>query len=205
MMPSSTLNSNLPSTGSIWFQETPARMVLNLASTSLGHIGFIYSRLVALLLSSSPASIRNGLPSTMSWGAVPRFCKRGVSDAEAVETRLATRAREYTRVEQNKERSFMMISYSYRYRYNFTRWIACSPNMMRTTLPDWLTGGSDEKLESSPPRKCVVTHLPFLSYRPAACSARPAIGGPGVSGVKVRNRLLPASRYSSGPSVMNRP
>ena len=29
--------------------------------------------------------------------------------------------------------------------------------------------------------------------------------GPGVFGVKVRSRLLPASRYSSGPVAMNKP
>ena len=75
MMPSSTLKSNFPSSGSIWFQETPARTVLRLAATSLGHIGFMYSTLVALLLRSSPASAKNGLPSTISWVAVPCFRK----------------------------------------------------------------------------------------------------------------------------------
>ena len=73
MMPSSTLKSNFPSCGSIWFQETPARTVLTLASTILGHAGFMYSTLVALVLPNSAASARNGLPSTISWVAVPCF------------------------------------------------------------------------------------------------------------------------------------
>ena len=72
--PSTTLKSNFPSCGSTWFQETPTRVVLKLTWTSLGHIGLMYSRLVAVLLCISPASIRNGLPSTISWVAVPCLC-----------------------------------------------------------------------------------------------------------------------------------
>ena len=82
MTPSSTLKSNFPSCRSIWFQETPARTVLILASTSLGHTCLIYSRLVALSLFNSPAKARYGLPSTISWVAAPFFCKWGMS-AEA--------------------------------------------------------------------------------------------------------------------------
>ena len=73
--PSSTLKSNFPSSGSIWAQETAAKTVLSLVSTSLGQTGFMYSRLVAVLLPSSPASARNGLPSTINWVAVPCFRK----------------------------------------------------------------------------------------------------------------------------------
>jgi len=71
MTPSSTLKSNLPSCGSIWFQETPAMTVFSPAAASFGQIGFMYSTLVALLLANSPASARNGLPSTISCVAVP--------------------------------------------------------------------------------------------------------------------------------------
>jgi len=52
-------------------QETAARTVLSPDWMSLGQNGFRYSMLVALLLPSSPASARNGLPSTISWVAVP--------------------------------------------------------------------------------------------------------------------------------------
>jgi len=66
------VKSNLPSWGSIWAQ---ARTVLILAATILGHAGFMYSTLVAPLLLNSAANARNGLPSTISWVAVPCFCK----------------------------------------------------------------------------------------------------------------------------------
>jgi len=41
--------------------------------TIRGQIGFRNSELEELELRSSPASIRNGLPSTISWVAVPCF------------------------------------------------------------------------------------------------------------------------------------
>jgi len=67
--PSSTLKSNLPSCGSIWFQETPARTVLSLASAAWPHTGFMYSRLVARCY-AVPGQHQKGLPSTISWVAV---------------------------------------------------------------------------------------------------------------------------------------
>ncbi len=73
MTPSSTLKSNFPGCGSTWFQETPASTVLTFDATSLGHTSFMYSTLVAVLLLSSPDKARNGLPSTISWVAVPCF------------------------------------------------------------------------------------------------------------------------------------
>jgi hypothetical protein len=75
MMPSGAPKSNFPSCGSIWAQETPARTVLSLLSTSLDHLGFMYSTLVAPLLFNSPAKTKNGLPSRISWVAVPCFRK----------------------------------------------------------------------------------------------------------------------------------
>jgi hypothetical protein len=42
-------------------------------ATSRGRIGFRKSALEELELRSSPASIRNGLPSTIKWVAVPCF------------------------------------------------------------------------------------------------------------------------------------
>src|ERR1019366_6325541 len=80
--PSSTVKSNFPCCGSIWFQETPGKRVLSLAAASLGHTVFMYSRLVGLRLNNSPASAWNGLPSTISWVAVPCFRRCGRSDAE---------------------------------------------------------------------------------------------------------------------------
>jgi len=58
-------------------QETPARTVLTFRSTSLDQTGCMCSTLVALLLFNSPASARNGLPSTISWVAVPCFRSEG--------------------------------------------------------------------------------------------------------------------------------
>jgi hypothetical protein len=65
-----------------------------------------------------------------------------------------------------------------------------SPNARRTPLPDWSAAGSFVIMESSPRSKCVATHLPVLSNRPASCSARPAIGGPGVFGVNVDQDII---------------
>ena len=42
-----------------------------------------------MLLASSPDSARNGLPSTISWVAVPCFRKWGISEAAAVAAGLA--------------------------------------------------------------------------------------------------------------------
>ena len=47
--------------------------VFSPAALSFGQIGLMYATLVALLLDNSPASARNGLPSTISWVAVPCF------------------------------------------------------------------------------------------------------------------------------------
>jgi hypothetical protein len=46
----------------------------------------MYSTLVALLLVNSPDKTRNGLPSTISWVAVPCFRKWGISEAAVVGT-----------------------------------------------------------------------------------------------------------------------
>ena len=63
----------MPSLGSISSQWTAVRTVLMCMATSRGQIGFRYSELEELELRSSPASIRNGLPSTINWVAVPCF------------------------------------------------------------------------------------------------------------------------------------
>jgi hypothetical protein len=57
---------------------------LSFAAASIGQIGFVYSTLEELLLLSSPASARNGWPSTISWVAVPCFRKWGMSAAPAL-------------------------------------------------------------------------------------------------------------------------
>jgi len=49
-----------------------------LPATSRGHIGCMFSKLVAVLLPNSPVSARNGLPSTINCVAVPCFCKCGM-------------------------------------------------------------------------------------------------------------------------------
>jgi hypothetical protein len=77
----------------------------------------MYSTLVALLLVNSAASTGKGLPSTINWVVVPCFRKWGISDAEAVETGLlwpglAAKARGQMNVEQNRTRSFTMISFA---------------------------------------------------------------------------------------------
>jgi len=55
--------------------------VFRLAATSLGQIASIFSRLVAALLESSPETIRNGFPSTISCVALPCFFKWGAPES----------------------------------------------------------------------------------------------------------------------------
>jgi hypothetical protein len=60
--------------------------VFRFSDASRGQIGFIYSRLEELELCSSPASMTNGRPSTMSWVALPclRSCGRLASSPRAI-------------------------------------------------------------------------------------------------------------------------
>ena len=69
--------------GSIWAQLTAASTLLETRIwTAWAKPPRRYSKFVAVSLPSSPASARNGLPSTISCVAVPRRCKWGISDAE---------------------------------------------------------------------------------------------------------------------------
>ena len=119
---SSTAKSNFPSRGSIWFQETPARTVLSpFCIARRDQTSFMYSMPVALELLNSPASARNGLPSTINWVAVPCFRKWGISEAAAAATAgagavwpwPATRPGKHTSVQHNKTLRFMTISFAF--------------------------------------------------------------------------------------------
>src|ERR1022692_2717736 len=81
MRPSTSANSYLPSSGSICAHETAAKTEFRLPANSLDQIGCMFSRLLAVLLPSSPLSAKNGLPSTINWVAVPCWRRWG-----AVET-----------------------------------------------------------------------------------------------------------------------
>src|SRR5271157_1713768 len=75
MMLSAKVKSNLPSWGSIHAQAIGASTVLSPMLARFGHTAFMCSGLEAAVLVSSPARARNGLPSTMSWVAAPRFSR----------------------------------------------------------------------------------------------------------------------------------
>lgn len=66
MHSSNSSNLKSPSVGSICSQVTQPRTVLKLASKSFGHASRIYLAEVKEEFCSSPASIRNGSPLTMS-------------------------------------------------------------------------------------------------------------------------------------------
>src|ERR1035441_7460109 len=75
MMLSANVKSNLPSCGSIHAQAMGASTVLSPMVARFGHTAFMCSGLEAAVLVSSPARARNGLSSTMSWVAAPRFSR----------------------------------------------------------------------------------------------------------------------------------
>src|ERR1022692_2080268 len=71
--------SYLPSSGSIQSHETPVITVFMWTLlASRGHTTFMRSASEETVLLSSPASTRNGLPSTTNCVAWPRFSKCGV-------------------------------------------------------------------------------------------------------------------------------
>src|ERR1035437_5490306 len=76
---------NFPSTGSIIAHEIPAITELRLLLVNAGQIGFIYSRLVAALLVSSPQRAINGLPSTINCLEVPCSFREGIGMIDCFE------------------------------------------------------------------------------------------------------------------------
>jgi len=75
--PSTNVKSYLPSSGSIQSHRgLPDRVEVRF--TIFGQAVSIYARSEEAVLSVSPASARNGLPSTISCVAAPRFSRCGI-------------------------------------------------------------------------------------------------------------------------------
>ena len=75
--PSTSAKSKRPSSGSINSHENGTNAVLQCSATSLSQMGAMYARLEELELCTSPASMMNGWPATISCVAVPALRMNG--------------------------------------------------------------------------------------------------------------------------------
>src|ERR1035438_3900295 len=85
--------------------------VLMCMATRRGQIGFRYSRLEALELCSSAASIRNGLPSTIIRVAVPCFSNRGSAEVDFVWEHAAMKTSEAMAAQQKRIRNLIFSTF----------------------------------------------------------------------------------------------
>ena len=83
---STRVKSNLPSCGSTSSQEAVPITVLRFMASSFFQMGFMYSMLEALELCNSPASMRNGLPSTIICFTAPFCLMAGIGAADPAAT-----------------------------------------------------------------------------------------------------------------------